>query len=74
MKEIAYVMPGPTEKSNNWVLDSGAGSHATSDKSLIKKDPYTPKIILRMANGSETEVTVVGKVDVPLDEANLTLF
>ncbi|EDN03936.1 predicted protein [Histoplasma mississippiense (nom. inval.)] len=63
---------GQTGK-DTWVLDSGSGAHATPCKDLISIVPQKVNVILEMADGSTAPATAIGKVDIPVEGANLPL-
>ncbi|EDN03553.1 predicted protein [Histoplasma mississippiense (nom. inval.)] len=69
--EKAYST-GQTGK-DTWVLDSGSGAHATPCKDLISIVPQKVNVILEMADGSTAPATAIGKVDIPVEGANLPL-
>jgi hypothetical protein len=70
----AFNITEKSAKSDTWVMDSGSGSHATSQQNLVKKDPtITPRGSLLMGNGSTAPIKSIGTTNIPSNNGELTL-
>lgn len=56
-----------TTDSTPWIMDSGGGSHATGDPSLVRNMKPQFARTLQMANGTKSLVKGTGRTDLPVD-------
>ncbi|EER28295.1 copia-like retrotransposon family protein [Coccidioides posadasii C735 delta SOWgp] len=71
--EAAFSMKEARESTDKWILDSGAGSHATSRTDLVQMDPKSHATQLLMANGSKSVTRGFGTASIQTDNGELSI-